>query len=345
MPRLLALVVVVLAGLLPMRAGATATVAVERIQGSDRYETSAATAVKDCHSRVVLASGTSFADALSANARAWHVYGTVVLVPHDRLHPATARALDTCRSSEGSARAIAYIVGGPIAVSTGVEQEVAARGYEVVRVAGADRYDTAVQVTSYAADSGCECQPTEAIVASGEQWPDAASAGSILGFRYLLLTERDRLPEATRRRLESSVYNVIIAGGTAAISSEVEEEIRTICSVPVYSCIEVQRVAGATRQETAANLADNRQGGSEHPPTAVVLARGDAFPDAIASGRFAASQNGVLLLTGSPTRLHETTEKWLRDHRSTIEKIFVVGDESAVSAEVAEQARRAATSP
>lgn len=340
--RLLVLAVVALWGT-GAAAVAAPVVSVERIQGRDRYETSAALAVERCNGySPVLASGASWADALSATALAAVTASTTLLVPPDRLHPATAAALDRCRP-KGEAHII--IVGGVAAVSADVEQELVERGYTVHRIAGADRYETARHVAASNVDSGCHCSPNVAIVASGEDWPDAAAAGAILGgWRSLLLTARDQLPPATRDHLRHEVDRVYIVGGKAAVSEEVEQTIRSICGrTSEGGCIEVSRLAGENRQATAAAIADFRH--AQSPPRHVVLVRGDAFADAVSGGHHALGESSAILLTGSPSELHPVTEAWLRANSTSIASIHVIGDETAVSEQVAEQARRAATTP
>src|SRR6266498_1912000 len=65
----------------------------------------------------------------------------------------------------------------------------------IVRISGGDRYETAarVQLAAYTTS-------TVAVVASGENFPDALAAAR-LGFP-ILLTARDSLPEPTRDALQ-----------------------------------------------------------------------------------------------------------------------------------------------
>ncbi|WP_432498793.1 cell wall-binding repeat-containing protein [Kineococcus gypseus] len=90
----------------------------------------------------------------------------------------------------------------------------------VLRLAGADRYATAVEV------SRSFWEPDTAAVvtlASGTSFPDALAAGpSVTGFGPVLLTERDLLPEVTRAELERlRPCEVIVLGGAATVSEAV----------------------------------------------------------------------------------------------------------------------------
>lgn len=107
-----------------------------RVGGADRFETAAAVArlVDPAPAEVVVASGTDFADAVVAGPLA----RPIVLVAPDRVPPATAAYL------AGTPAARRVVVGGPVAVP----DQVAAAVGAAERVAGADRFETAMRVAS-----------------------------------------------------------------------------------------------------------------------------------------------------------------------------------------------------
>ena len=110
------------------------------------------------------------------------------------------------------------IAGGTGAVSGSVELDLRARGYAVVRAAGADRYATA------AALSGSEFvdRSVETVfLATGVNFPDALGAGAAAAARGvpLLLTGHGCMPSVTwdeATRLGASTVRV--SGGTSAVS-------------------------------------------------------------------------------------------------------------------------------
>lgn len=107
-----------------------------RVGGADRFETVAAVArlVDPAPEEVIVASGADFADAVVAGP----LGRPVVLVAPDRVPPATAAYL----ASVLAARRV--VVGGPVAVP----EPVAAALDAAERVAGADRFETAVRVAA-----------------------------------------------------------------------------------------------------------------------------------------------------------------------------------------------------
>jgi putative cell wall-binding protein len=295
-------------------------VTTERIAGPDRYSTAAAAAVlswetKDSD-RVVLASGQSWADSLAAVVTGL----PLLLTERDALPAATREAIKRIDPSH------VVIYGGTAVIGTGIEDELRGQGREVERRAGPDRYATAA--AGYENEYVSEGRATSVVVASGETFADAIAASPILGLNGLLLTRRDELPAVTERLIREGVSRVLIVGGTASVSSVVEDALRRICHSDSQGgyCVQVGRIAGA------------------NPGIQTVqLARGDQFPDALAGGSFAQRSRTVLVLTLDPNNLSTEAREYLRRHRDSIQRINVFGDNTAVSDAVVEEAKAAAT--
>lgn len=123
-----------------MREAAQWSSSAARASGANRYETAEAVARSMTSvDTVYLASGTSFADALSSGAVAAAENGAVLLTTTSALPVATKRALSDTAPSK------VVIVGGPSVISPAVESQVRAAlpGATVTRVYGSDRYYTA----------------------------------------------------------------------------------------------------------------------------------------------------------------------------------------------------------
>jgi putative cell wall-binding protein len=237
-------------------------VVVARVAGSDRIDTSVRLAqrvpieplpcVTDvpgvrCQG-VVIAQAGNYADALAGGPLA-SIYRSPILLSRTERLPESVAV--TVRAREP---ATAWVLGGEAALSEQVEEDLRAAGVErVIRIAGTDRFDTARKIAMAIREGGLPSagDPATVFVAAGSHpnpsrgWPDALAAGALAGARYLLLVERDRLPEATQEALEElNPDKVTIIGGTAAVSEQVEEELRSVVD-------EVERIAGADRYETA----------------------------------------------------------------------------------------------
>jgi putative cell wall-binding protein len=291
-------------------------VPITRFAGLSRYDTAAqiATATFTNADTVVIASGASFADALSGNYLAGNVGGPILLTDPATLSPATAAALATLK-----ARAV-LLLGGQGAISDGVAAAIAGMkstnaaggNITVTRIAGASRYDTdkAVVETPPASFVGSVGGEKTALLASGTRFPDALAGGALAYGAALpiLLTDPASLsPQAAAAITDLGIQQVVILGGEAAVSGSVESAVSALG-------VSTARLAGATRSETASDIADFAgialnwgtpvflQGQVIPVPTFVKLAvaRGDdagGGVDALALGPRAGRADEPILLT------------------------------------------------
>lgn len=261
--------------------------AVSRIQGEDRYATSAAVAAHYPAGQdvVYLASGAGFADALAGAALAAKEDAPVLLVRPGTIPSSVAQQLERLQPER------IVIFGGTSAVSESVQE--AAQAYttgEVTRLAGSSRYETSAAIA--------DTYPTgisTLYVASGTDYPDALSGSASAGrnARPLLLTDSDHLPLATRAALERlDGGRIVILGGTSAVSTSVQQELEA------YTSGTVTRIAGANRYETSALIADTFPGNRSR----VFVATGTDFPDALSGSALAGMEANPVVLA-QPGRL------------------------------------------
>ena len=147
----------------------------------------------------------------------------------------------------------------------------------VERVAGKDRYETAVKVGHFLEDKG-----KNVVLASGENFPDALSAGVYANHinARLLLTGKEGIPQVVQeelRRIEPE-YTAVI-GGDRAISD---------FASPYIQKSEV--IFGKERYETALEVA------ARMPGVKMAYAPGSDFPDALVAGPIALKEKMPLLL-------------------------------------------------
>ena len=209
----------------------------------------------------------------------------LLLTTTDTLHPATAAELDRL----DPARVI--VVGDATAVGNGVVAELTARGIAVDRIEGTDRFATAAMAA--ARMPGALTLLTRGSGPDG--WPDALAAGpwAARDGHPVLLTATDTLPEATAGAIADRGRPVVIVGGVAAVSSQVEDAVRALG-------VEVSRVAGSDRYATAAAVlatawpADGPGARSIH---GYWVATGTNWPDALAVGPAAAAADRPVILS------------------------------------------------
>ena len=193
---------------------------VERLGGADRYATSAMIAryafPAGTTSRAYVATGRNFPDALSAGPAAALHAAPVLLVD------GTARAAP--RSTLEAMRALGVtsvsVVGGTPSVSAAVAGSLG-DGRTVERIAGADRYETAIRVNAAFGPT-----PQRFYLASGSRFPDALAASAVAGAQRspLYLSTASCVPQgvqAEHRRLGSPP--VVLLGGFPSLRGAVLE--------------------------------------------------------------------------------------------------------------------------
>ncbi len=222
-----------------------------RLSGSDRVDTAARVAEETFPSgapAAVLVSADAYADAVSGTGLAGVVRGPVLLTWRDRLPDRTRHTVEQLGVQT------VHVIGGPSAVAPAVLDALPA-GVEVERISADDRYGTAAAVARALAGTApvgeLDGRPT-ALLATGADFPDALAAGPLAYRMHLpvLLTRPDAVPAATGEVVrELGVERVLLLGGSAAVSPAVEEQLRA-------SGLQVERLAGQDRAQTAAAVAD-----------------------------------------------------------------------------------------
>ncbi len=183
----------------------------------------------------------------------------------------------------------------------------------IVRLAGADRYATAVKIAQQNFPQGAET----VILARGDVSADALPAVP-LAKKYqapLLLTPFDQLPNIVFNEIQAlAAKKVLIMGGTGAVSEQVS-------GVLSQAGIEVQRVSGADRYATAYEIAKllGNQGQA-------VIVSGDylnSYADALSISAWAAYNGVPILYADNSAQLPKATQQALTD--LGVKKTFLIG--------------------
>jgi putative cell wall-binding protein len=235
---------------------------------------------------VVIARDDVYADALAAGPLAGRTGPIVLTPPGPVLHPVVRLALDRSLPRGGTV----WIAGGTAAVSSGVQAEVAQAGWQVKRLAGKNRFETAAQVADAIARR--DGRPDEVLIATGAGWADAAAGGAYgarTGAPVLLALKNSVPPETSAALAALRPPRVAALGGTAVLSD------RTLARLGAA------RVAGATRQDTSALIARDLWGHAHDGPARWLGVPGfgdDAWTWALGAAPVAARQAAPVLLVG-----------------------------------------------
>ncbi len=219
----------------------------------------------------------------------------------------------------------------PPTVSADVTDDLEHAGFYVERVSGNDQYRTGVAAAQRLGGAGdlARFGPT-AIIASGEVFADALVAGPLAARNRipLLLTPKAGLhPDVAEYLTDAQVKRVVLMGGTAALSAEVQTGIEALG-------ITVDHIAGVTRFETATMFADYaaQHGGECWAEDQVGLARAFLPFDSFSAAPLLAQLCAPAVLT-DPAEIPDTTLEFLNEARRGQDRITlrVFGGNAAVS--------------
>lgn len=288
-----------------------AEVDASRYAGADRYATSlliaeaVAVHAGGTLDSVVMSSGRDWASAVVAAPLAGKLGAPVLVTPPDELRPDAAAFLRRV----GVSRAVLIGANSDAdGVGPTVVEGLRELGLSVSRIAQSDRYETAAAVARAVGEPGqMGALGTTAVVANGDVFADALVAGAFAarGRHPVLLSSRQELHKSAASYLsEFDVDHVVMMGGTAALSAEVESAVRALG-------INVTRLAGATRYETAVAAARHvagKYGTGCFSDRRLGLARADVPFDSFSAAPLLARVCAPLLLSGLITMPAPTVE-------------------------------------
>jgi len=236
----------------------------------------------------------------------------------------------------------ALAIGG-LAISGGGASARTPAAETTKRIAGDDRYETAVEVArKYSAPGG-----NGLIIASGESPYDALAASALAGLKTspILLTKSDSLPESVadflsdyKTAIQTSIAKTIyILGGTSAVSDDVVDAIKAIVHAgDALTPITVTRLGGADRYETAKLISEVP--GLMLATDRLILVNGTNWADALSVASLAADNKWPVVLTGNGG-LNATAKAVITKYQAlpgSVDKYLVVGGPAVMPSSVEE---------
>lgn len=296
-----------------------------RISGANRFETAVMVSklmfsgagnadYDDGPAYCVVANGMGYADALAGGVLASYDDGPLLLTEATRLPSVTKDEINRISAHEywDGNEFVVYILGGPAVVSSSVMAEIKAMPHvsDVVRISGADRYETAAAAMEQADDDyGLS---STAYVVSGEAWADALAAGPVAAWDEgpLLLTMKSSVPQVTKDFINDyGITNIVVVGGTSVIDSTAYGVLESL----VATTTDIIRISGANRYETARKVAQHGVDEVGMDATCMTLCSGENYPDALAAAPISWWTDGPMLLTGGSS-LNMEVKKFVDDN-------------------------------
>lgn len=285
----------------------------KRYSSSDRFKTavdvSKSNFPKDT-SNLIIVNGMNPADALSGGPLAAKLNAPILLVNTNSISQETLDEVGRLNPNK------VYILGGNSSVSESVEKVIKSKaksGATIMRISGANRFETSVKVAKELTGNNNSAGAGFANGATNK-FPDALSASALLGKKSmpLILTDGSNLPGGAEG-YKSNSKNYII-GGKNSID---------------ISGLSGKRLSGSDRYATSAAVAKEgfKAADSNSIENACVIVDGRNYPDALTSISVSKKNNAPVLLVDK--NLPAAISSYLKDQERN--KGYIVGGTNSVT--------------
>lgn len=186
-------------------------IAVKRIYGNDRYDTSIEIAKEiGTKNGIAITNGESFADALSISSISANKQMPILLTAKSKLPESTKDFLDKSSYNQS------YVIGG----TNAIDENVCSNLKNFKRLFGNNRYDTNIAVLN---EFKSDIDVNNLYVASGENFPDALSLSSLAtkNNSALVLSSKDISKTSMDyiSSIHNNIKNITVCGSPSLISS------------------------------------------------------------------------------------------------------------------------------
>jgi hypothetical protein len=297
--------------------GSSGAPPVTRVAGIDRIETAIALSAdvfdEGEAAAAVLASSGDFPDAIAGAPLARLNGGPLLLSGRDELDGRVRDELERAVEPGG----VVYLLGGTGVLGPAVESAVRSAGFRPARVAGVDRYATAVAIAERLPDREL------VLIADGRRFEEGLVAGAAAAATggAVVLTDGGRLPASTDEFLASDPHRHLAVGAAAAAAPGAE------------------RIVATSVAELSQKVLDRLQ----PRVSSIAVAGVRTFADALAGAPHIAFLAGGLLLTDSDELSGPVAEE-LRQRGSLVREVVLYGGTASLSEGVAEAIAAAVTS-
>lgn len=303
----LAIILVLTFWLLPSQCFAL-TKTSTRLAGEDRYATAAQIARNGWlqSDNAVITYGENFPDALAAAPLANLLNAPILLTATNSIPDSTKQILTSFKVKT------VYLVGGQAVISQNVADSLTAMGISVTRLAGVDRYDTAIQVAKQLKP------PSTLFVTTGQDYADAISVAPIAAAKQcpIILVPKDYLPDSVNNYISTlTVDKTYVIGNQDMISDSVMNQFPN----PV-------RITGDDKFKR--NIAIINQFAGDLSGANLYAATGNNFADALTGTTLAATNKSPIVLTDQS--LSGATKKYLQQNLM-YKNLFILGGSSVVA--------------
>lgn len=293
-----------------------------RLGGIDRYATASAIANKYNSGKVnavILTSGLNFPDALTGSTLAAQKNAPILLVGSPNNNSSALTYIKNHLNSNGTV----YILGGTGVIPDSIISKIKSYGFKnFKRLGGIDRYATNLAIVN----SMNIAKGTNIVIANSQSFADSLSISGIAGAKGMpIFLVKQSFDSSILAKIKSiNPANIYVVGGTGAVPSSVENQLKSIGKVT--------RLGGINRYETSLNIAKYFTTGTT---TATMFATGYNFPDALAGSVLASKYGATILLVNDNVK----SQKAFIDGNK-IKDLFILGDKGVISDTLVNQLKK-----
>jgi len=283
--------------------------ATKRLAGDTRYDTAVSIAQDGWKQSdyALLAYGESYPDALSAAPLAKKYNAPILLTNGKSLPSVTKQTLLNLQVKT------VLIIGGTGVIPSSIDAELQSMNISVTRIAGYDRYATAIKVAQQLPS------PTEVFVVTGEDYPDALSIAPIAALKQepIILVPKDTMPDSVKAYLSANTINkTYVVGNSDVISNAIVNQLPS-----------PERIIGVDRY--ARNININLKFDDLFSSKDIGIATGKGFADALTGTAYAAKFATPIILVNfaSPT----ATKNYYQQRQINANNVYVFGGTAVLS--------------
>ncbi|MDD6906017.1 MAG: leucine-rich repeat protein [Finegoldia magna] len=260
---------------------------------------------------VILTSSDKMVDALASSPYGVGKNAPTLLVEKDSIMDEVLQEIKRLNPSK------VIIAGGKLSISEKVENQIRQLGIKQQRIAGADRFETAVKLGEQVRANSTNKK--EIILVNGFNNIDALTAGSLASKLNIpvLLSENGQLNKTTEKAIKDwDIEKVTIIGGKTQVSEAIEEKLQN-------SGLKVDRLAGRTRVDTALEVAKVVNKTADK----VIFANKTAYPDALIAPYLSKAEQAPIVLIDKD-EASVSVKQYLRDNK--IKESIILGGKLSI---------------
>ncbi|MDU2545739.1 MAG: cell wall-binding repeat-containing protein, partial [Finegoldia magna] len=260
---------------------------------------------------VILTSSNKMVDSLAASPKGIAINAPTLFVEKDSIMDEVLQEIKRLNPSN------IIIAGGEESISDDVAKQLQQLGIKQQRIAGADRFETAVKLGEEIRRNSSN--KTDVILVNGYNSIDALTAGSLAAKLNIpiLLTGSDQLNKTTEKALQNwNIQNVIIVGGKTQVSETIASQLKN-------DGVNTSRLAGRTRVETALEVAK----AVNSDPDKVIFANKTAYPDALIAPYLSKAEQAPIILIDKD-EASVSVKQYLRENK--IKESIILGGKLSI---------------